>query len=210
VAEDADFYDCTVSDLSLKGCRVSLTEKLPQNKRFKLTLVLSDDCSLDVEAWVAWHKTVEEYNIYGIYFARIRDSEREKIYQLIRRDFSEQVNKQWWEGGENMEDATFADRRIFERFSVRLPLKFLGVGAGWEGEAQTCNISAKGIGLVTKHQLPLHTALEIWLHIPDKGQPLYARGKVIWSKPDAAGGHRLGVNLEKAELMGMSRVLKTM
>ena len=109
-----------------------------------------------------------------------------------------------------MEDASFADRRIFERFNVRLPLRYLGIGSGPEGEAQTLDVSAKGMGLFVKQAMPLHTALELWLNIPDKGEPLYARGEVVWSKPAAEGGHRLGISLEKANLMGMGRVLRTM
>ena len=107
-----------------------------------------------------------------------------------------------------MEDVTFEDKRIFERISVKLPLRFLGGGSGSECAAETCDVSAKGIGLVTKQAPALRTGLELWLDIPDKGEPLYTRGEVVWSKPAAAGGHRLGVSLEKADLMGMGRVLR--
>jgi hypothetical protein len=190
------FKDCTISDVSLEGCQVATFNRLPRSRRFNLTVVLSEDCSIDVEAWVAWYRTIEDCNIYGLRFAELYESQREKIYNFIH------------EGGETMEEANFEDRRIFERFSAKLPLKYLSMGLGTEGEAETCDVSAKGVGLLAKKSLPLHTALELWLHIPDKGEPLYARGEVIWSRPAAEGGHRLGINLEKADLMGMSRVLR--
>jgi hypothetical protein len=48
----------------------------------------------------------------------------------------------------------------------------------------------------------------MWLDIPDQHEPLYTRGEVAWSQtlPDT-GQQRLGIRLEKAELMGLARVL---
>lgn len=211
----ASFVNCTLSNISLKGCKIVLPEELPQDKYFKLSIVLSGDYSLNIEAWVAWHKTVDGHNIYGIYFSKVKDSDKEKIYKFIRSDFPEQINRQWWDipqekGGELMQKANFKDRRIFERFSVKLPARFLGANSDKEKEAQTFDVSAKGIGLVSNEELRPNTVLEIWLHIPDKGQPLYARGKVAWSKTINADEHQAGVNLEKADLMGMSRILRIM
>jgi len=77
-----------------------------------------------------------------------------------------------------------------------------------EGEAQVQDISAKGIGLITKEELSPHTPLELWLEIPDKGEPLYSRGEVAWTKKLEPDKYRVGVNLEKADLMGLSRVLR--
>ncbi len=203
-----DFVNCMLSNISLKGLKITLTEKLPIDKFCKLDLILSDKFSLNIEVWVAWHKTISDLNSYGVYFKKMKDSDRENIYKFIRSDFPEQLKKQWWEGGKTMEDVTFEDKRIFERISVKLPLRFLGGGSGSECAAETCDVSAKGIGLVTKQAPALRTGLELWLDIPDKGEPLYTRGEVVWSKPAAAGGHRLGVSLEKADLMGMGRVLR--
>lgn len=100
------------------------------------------------------------------------------------------------------------DKRIFARFTATFPLRFLNLDANNEGEAQTQDISAKGIGLVTAEQLRPHTSLEMWLSIPDKGEPLYTRGEVVWSKRLEVNKYRAGVELEKADLMGMSRVLR--
>lgn len=205
-----NFVNCTLSDISLKGCKLTLLEKLPEDKPFRFELFLSDEFRLDIEAWVAWHKSISSLNYYGIYFTKIKHGDKENIYKFIRRVSPEQINKQWWEGGEIVKEEKFQDRRIFERFPVKLPLEFLGVDAGTEGQAETFDVSAKGIGLTLKQPLPLNTVLEMWLKIPDKGEPLYARGQVVWSKPAGGDlGHRLGINLEKADLMGISRVLRT-
>jgi hypothetical protein len=100
------------------------------------------------------------------------------------------------------------DRRIFERINTKMPLRFLNPINGREGMADTVDISANGLGLVTNESLSAMTPLEMWLGIPDQHEPLYTRGQVIWSEPSpSTGDHRVGVRLEKAELMGLARVL---
>ncbi len=103
---------------------------------------------------------------------------------------------------------SFEDQRIFARFSARLPLRFLDTDSNMEGGAETYDVSAKGLGLVINEQLKPHTSLEMWLHIPDKGEPLYTRGEVVWSRMVESNKYQIGVNLEKADLMGLSRVLR--
>lgn len=94
------------------------------------------------------------------------------------------------------------DRRVFERIDVNLPLRFLDIVNGYEGSAQTFDISANGIGFTAAEGLSSNTRLELWLNIPDQHEPIYTRGEVVWS-----AGSRIGVQLEKAELMGLARVL---
>jgi hypothetical protein len=70
------------------------------------------------------------------------------------------------------------------------------------------DISANGLAFVTKDSLSAKTPLEMWLDIPDQHEPLYTRGEVVWSEASAAREEqRAGVRLEKAELMGLARVL---
>lgn len=100
------------------------------------------------------------------------------------------------------------DRRVFERINTRLPVRFLDPSSGREGQADTTDISAHGLGMVTNESLPATTSLEMWLGIPDQHEPLYTRGEVVWSETlPGTGEHRVGVRLEKAELMGLARVL---
>jgi len=100
------------------------------------------------------------------------------------------------------------DRRVFERINIKLPVKFLEPASGREGSADTIDISANGLGLIVNERLSALTSLEMWLGIPDQHESLYARGEVVWSEPlPGTGEHRVGVRLEKAELMGLARVL---
>lgn len=107
-----------------------------------------------------------------------------------------------------MQKAEFVDRRIFERIPVKLSLRFLDLHSNKESLGQTQDISAKGIGLLTEEKLSPATPLEMWLQIPDKGDPLYTRGNVVWSDKVEPNKYRVGIALEKADLMGISRVLR--
>jgi hypothetical protein len=99
------------------------------------------------------------------------------------------------------------ERRIFARINIKIPVKFLNSANGKEGAAETVDISANGIGFVTKEDLLLETPLEIWLDIPDHHEPLRVLGKVVWSCDLGDNIHkRVGVELEEESLIGLGRV----
>lgn len=106
-----------------------------------------------------------------------------------------------------MQNLAFADRRIFQRLPVEFPLKYLALNTSKEGDARTLDISGNGMGLVTNQELPRHTPVDIWLNIPDNGEPFYAKAEVAWSKSEA-NQYRAGVEFKKADFMGLSRVLR--
>jgi hypothetical protein len=214
VEGDQDYAVCHVRDISFTGCNLSTQLRLPIDEFLKLTIVLSDVSAITIEAWVAWQKSVDASNNYGIYFNKIKDGDKEAIYKYIRHNFPRLLNNQWWkdikrEGGEIMEEEKFQDRRIFDRFTAKFPVKFINLRENKESEASIDDVSAKGIGITSNEQLSPRTALEMWLEIPDKGEPLYTRGEVVWSRRVEPDKFKVGVNLEKADLMGLSRVLRS-
>ena len=210
---EEECIDCHIKDINYKGAQVALTRELKKDKYINLNITLSEDCILKLEVWVAWHKTIDGHNIYGMYFSRIKDFDKEQIYQFIRKYYPEQVREKWWDGiredtkqekgGETMED-----RRIFERFAVNFPVNFLNLNNNKEGLAQSQDVSAKGVGFTADQELQPKTPLELWLQIPDNAEPFYTRGEVAWSKMVEPDKYKVGVNLEKADLMGLSRVLR--
>ncbi len=212
-----NFALCQLKDINFKGTQISLGLKLPKDTFLALHVILPDENALQIEAWIVWHRTIDSRNIYGLYFSRISDADKEKLYQLVRKSCPEQLSKQWWqglkqeEGGETMDssDYEYKDRRVFERFAAKMSLRFLNLNTGKEGYAHTRDFSAKGLGLVSSHGVVPHSLFEIWVDIPDKGDPLYTRGEVVWTKCLAPEQYRMGVSLEKADLMGLGRVLRT-
>jgi len=101
-----------------------------------------------------------------------------------------------------------SDRRVFERFNVDFPARFIDLRQNQEGRAKACDVSAKGIGFLFHQELKPTAALEMWLDLPDQGAPLYTRGRVAWTTQIEPTVWRTGVNLEKAELMGLSRIFR--
>lgn len=108
-----------------------------------------------------------------------------------------------------MQKQSFEDRRIFARIPVDIAVRYLDLNTNREGQATAKDISAKGVGMIAKENLIPNTALELWINMPDKGEPLYTRGEVVWSRVAEGHNYRIGINLEKADLMGISRFIRT-
>ncbi len=190
---------CCIKEINFSGMQIVLAPRLAASRYIKFELALSGEFILKSEMWVAWHKEIEGRNVYGLYFTKLTQADRDGIYEFIFH----RVPEKPLEGGEQMED-----HRIFQRFNVRFPAKLLDLTNGNEFSAETCDISAKGIGFVLKDDLPANTPLEAWLEVPDNREPLYARGLAVWSRQDADSGYRIGMDLERADLMGLSRILR--
>jgi hypothetical protein len=188
-----------IKDINFKGMQIALNSRLSVDTYIKFSLALSYESSLDTQAWVAWHRQIDGCDIYGLYFNKLDKEDENKIYQFLYHN----VQKETSEGGEKMED-----RRIFQRFNYRLAARLLDLNNGNEIVAETSDVSAKGFGLVLKQEVPTNTPLEAWLQIPDAGEPLYARGIAVWSKRDSDNQYRIGMDLERADLMGLSRILR--
>lgn len=106
-----------------------------------------------------------------------------------------------------MQSARFQDRRIFERIPVRFPVDYLNLNSQQNSQAQTYDISADGLGLVTNEDLPACTPVDIRLHISDDQEPFSTKGRVAWSKIAEHNKYRAGIKLDKVELIEISRVL---
>ena len=102
------------------------------------------------------------------------------------------------------------DRRIFERMPVDFSLRFRDMQENQWGLVQGQDLSAKGIGFLAEKDLPVKTPLEIWLPLVNKGESFYTRGSVAWSQRVEPDKYRIGVELARPELMGVSQVLRAM
>lgn len=207
-----------INDINLKGARISLKQNLLSDTTVRLNLPLSPGFVLDVDALIAWHKIVNEENMYGLSFSRIKDHDKEKIFQFVRQEFPREIERHWWKESINLDSPVgekggrdMQDRRIFARFAVNFRVRFLVQQEKNEGIAQSKDISAKGLGLFLTDKLADNSPLELWLEIPDKMEPLYMRGKVVWAdKTDPTDNYRVGISLEKADFMGLSRILRSL
>jgi len=203
---------CQVKDISYKGASFTLSAKLPLDTALRINLKFSENYTIDAQIWVAWHEVISGSNHYGVYFSRIKDADKEKIFKFISAFYPNDLKQKCWSGIREIEEKKggedMNDHRIFERFKRELPVRFMGVD-GKEGQAQTFDVSAKGLGLVTTNELNRYAPLEIWLNVPNSTEALYTRGQVVWSKLGGNTGYRCGVELERADFMGISSLLRS-
>jgi c-di-GMP-binding flagellar brake protein YcgR len=198
------FIEALLRDINFCGCQILLRQKLPKDTFLKLMLVISKDSVLEVEAWAVWQRNINGRQGYGLYFSKISTADKEKIYRFVYQNAPQQIAA----AAQTERGAKMEDRRIFARFKTKLPVTYLEGHSGRQGRAITQDISAKGMGLVANEALPQATPLEFWLEMPDQGAPIYSRGQVAWSKQVEPDVWRMGVDLEKADLMGLSRILR--
>ncbi len=212
LAQAADEVYGQLRDINCVGAQVTLHAALPLETMFKIRLQLSHEYTIEARVWAAWHKVVNGSNHYGLYFNQIKDADKDKINRFICTFYPSDdprnelklgvVDAEEEKGGDDVND-----HRIFERFKKEFSAWFVGLD-GKEGVAQTFDVSAKGLGLVTSQGLESNCNLEIWLDVPNSTDPLYTRGQVIWSKLDGKDGYLNGIELERADLMGISRLLR--
>ncbi len=223
-----------VKDISRRGMCLYLRQKLKADKtiRFKLKTHLNNAFDSDIiESWIQWHRFVHDGSIYGLSFLTLKEPDKEAISNFVcakhgrptegqepTSTFEDStvrhlqsavslLNKGEQKGGRGMPGEDYEDKRIFERLAVNLPVRFLDVSSNKEGVGKTEDISAKGLGFYTDEPLLPMTPLEMWVDLPDKGESLYTRGEVVWSRL-SGNKYRAGINLERADLMGMSRLLR--
>lgn len=118
-----DFVLCQIKDINFKGMQLAVAENLEKDAFKKMTLMLSEDVSLEIEFWLAWVKKSGNQHIYGLYFTKVSDSDKDKIYKFVYQNFRQGMTKEWWKGLVKkegvMEKNGLQDRRIFERIPVR-------------------------------------------------------------------------------------------
>ena len=91
--EDTNAYvDCEVKNLNLRGFCVVSPLKIPEYCP-TLTLYFNEKFFFTVETSMAWHKESDGTQVYGLRFAKIRDMDKEKIYQMMRQNFSQHLEK---------------------------------------------------------------------------------------------------------------------
>ena len=99
------------------------------------------------------------------------------------------------------------DKREFQRYTVRLMVQVTGLEDKRVDIAYTHDISAKGAGLVCKEQFGKNSHIDLWLYSAIRGEPFYIKGEVVWSKVVDQNTWRMGIEFERADFMGISKVL---
>ena len=90
--DSKDYLACEVRDLNMRGFSLGLAEKIPENDA-RVELYFNEKYFFNIEISITWHKEVDGKQIYGIKFLKVRDSDREKIYQMMKENFAHHFEK---------------------------------------------------------------------------------------------------------------------
>lgn len=87
------FY-CTIDDINFKGLRLRFAQYLNIDNVLAMSIALGNELSLNIEAGVAWSRIKGSDNIYGLFFTKIKDNDKENIYKFIQRNFADKIRQQ--------------------------------------------------------------------------------------------------------------------
>lgn len=108
IEEDVLRNKCCLEDLSFKGMCLSFSEALPTKSLFRIVLSLMDGLEIDVLVEVRWVSQRNGRHVYGMSFNRIKDADKDGIYQYLHKNFTEQWRQHWGEGTSKVS----ADRHV--------------------------------------------------------------------------------------------------
>ena len=89
--------DCLIRDINFKGLQIVLGLRLAVDTYIRFNLQLSENHSLQCEAWVAWHRHTDGHNVYGLLFTKITDKDKENIYKFVYNNVPQEISRHWWD-----------------------------------------------------------------------------------------------------------------
>jgi len=103
---------------------------------------------------------------------------------------------------------TSEERRIFERFSARFPVKFKDTREDYGAGVFLLDASAQGIRILTKERFFLEDQLSLEVQLPDGGEPLALNGQVVWVKLLNLSLWEMGLQFAQVNFIKMQRLFK--
>ncbi len=108
-----------------------------------------------------------------------------------------------------MRESEFKEKRKFRRFVITIPSTYFRFEFKQGNDAQTKDLSCKGMGLVANEELPLNSRLDIWIKPPDNEKQILAQGAVIWSNKIDFNKYRIGIILDDPGVKPLPLILRT-
>ena len=102
------------------------------------------------------------------------------------------------------------ERRIFERFSARFPVKFKDAREDYGAEVFLRDASAQGMRILSKERFFLDDQLSLEVELPDGGEPMVLDGRVVWVKflDLSSSLWDLGIQFPQVDFLKMQRLFK--
>ncbi|OGX18302.1 MAG: hypothetical protein A3K83_03665 [Omnitrophica WOR_2 bacterium RBG_13_44_8b] len=103
----------------------------------------------------------------------------------------------------------FEEKRVCPRFPVSISVTCYIPDLDKTVNTYTRDISAIGIGLVVNEVLPVGTCLDLCLQMPDNGERIMRKAKVVWSNAMGLDSYRVGIKLQEASIKPIPLILRT-
>jgi len=100
------------------------------------------------------------------------------------------------------------DKRLFERFSARFPVKFRHARNDYGTDVFLRDASAQGARILSKTKMFLNDSISLVVKLADGIHPLTLNGRVVWIKKAENEVWDVGVEFHKIDLMRTQRLYK--
>ncbi|OGX26217.1 MAG: hypothetical protein A3D10_04390 [Omnitrophica WOR_2 bacterium RIFCSPHIGHO2_02_FULL_48_11] len=101
------------------------------------------------------------------------------------------------------------DKRLFERFSARFPVKFKDSRDDYGTNVFLRDASAQGVKLLTREKFFLNDRVTLDIKLPDGTDPLILNGQIVWVRPIEPNLlWDIGIKFPKIDLMKIHRLYK--
>ena len=100
------------------------------------------------------------------------------------------------------------ERRIFERFSARFPVKFKDAREDYGSDVFLLDASAEGMRLMAKERVFLEDQISLEVALPDGKEPMVLSGQVVWVKLLNLSLWDIGVRFTQINFIKMQRLFK--
>ena len=103
---------------------------------------------------------------------------------------------------------TSNERRMFERFSARFPVKFKDAREDFGTDVFLRDASAQGVRILAKERYFLEDQLALEVELPDGGEPMVLNGHVVWVKFLNLSLWDIGLQFSEVNFLKMQRLFK--
>ena len=98
------------------------------------------------------------------------------------------------------------DRRVFDRFSARFPVKFKGSREDFGSSVFLRDMSAEGAKIALRGHVYVNDEVDLLVELPDGHAPMQISGKVVWARATSPQTWDAGVKLDKVDFMETQRI----
>lgn len=92
------------------------------------------------------------------------------------------------------------DKRMFERMGCGFKVEVYNPASYSRDEADICDFSAGGLGLLSSSALPRNDEVEVKIRFSQHSAPVLERAQVAWAKQELRGQWRIGLRFPEIRL----------